>query len=113
MRVLFIAHRVWGSLHVLLVEGFFDALHLHSLGVPAVACIGSAVSEEQVTLLGTLGLRRITVLFDGDDEGQAAAVAAVPVLARSHFVRLRSLPVGCDPDEAPEELLRELAQSVL
>ncbi|MEP3847708.1 MAG: hypothetical protein ABJM43_20370 [Paracoccaceae bacterium] len=32
-RVLFNAHRVWGSLHVVLVEGFFDAMHLHSLGI--------------------------------------------------------------------------------
>ena len=111
-QVLFNAHRVWGSLHVLLVEGFFDALHLHSLGIPAVACIGTAVSEEQVTLLGDLGVKRITVLFDGDDEGQAAAVAAVPVLARALFVRLGSLPVGCDPDEAPEEHLIEQARAV-
>ena len=111
-HVLFNAHRVWGSLHVLLVEGFFDALHLHSLGIPAVACIGTAVSKEQVALLGELGVRRVTVLFDDDDEGQAAAVSAVPVLARSLFVRLGSLSAGCDPDEAPEELLIEQARAV-
>lgn len=111
-HVLFNVHRVWGSLHVLLVEGFFDALHLHALGIPAVACIGTAVSEEQVALLGELGVRRVTVLFDGDDEGQAAALAAVPVLARSLFVRLGSLPVGCDPEDAPEELLIEHARAV-
>ena len=111
-HVLFNANRVWGSLHVLLVEGFFDTMHLHSLGIPAVACIGTAVSEEQVVLLGELGVRRVTVLFDGDDEGQAAAIAAVPVLARSLFVRLGSLPVGCDPDEAPKEFLIEQAGAV-
>ena len=111
-HILFNAHRVWGSLHVLLVEGFFDALHLNSLGIPAVACIGNAVSEEQVALLGELGVRRVTVLFDGDDEGQAAAVAAVPSLARALVVRLGALPVGCDPDEAPEELLVEQARAV-
>ena len=97
---------------MVLVEGFFDALHLQSLGIPAVACIGSAVSEEQVALLGELGVKRVTVLFDGDDEGQAAAVSAVPVLARALFVRLGSLPDGCDPDEAPEALLIKHARAV-
>ncbi|MEO1542620.1 MAG: CHC2 zinc finger domain-containing protein [Pseudomonadota bacterium] len=111
-HVLFNAHRVWGSLHVVLVEGFFDAMHLHSLGIPAVACIGTAVSEEQVALLGELGVRRVTVLFDGDEQGQATAVTAVPVLARALFVRLGSLLAGCDPDEAPEELLIEQAKAV-
>ncbi|MEL6828556.1 MAG: CHC2 zinc finger domain-containing protein, partial [Pseudomonadota bacterium] len=75
-RVLFNAHRIWGALHVVLVEGFFDAMHLHSLGIPAVSCIGTAVSEEQVQLLQELGARRVTVLFDGDEEGQIAAKAA-------------------------------------
>ena len=106
--VLFNAHRVGGSLHVVLVEGFFDAIHLSSLGIPAVACMGTAVSEEQVSQLRTLGARRVTVLFDGDDAGQAAALAAVPVLASEVFVRLGSLPVGCDPDEADQETLVEL-----
>ena len=112
MRVLYNAHRVWGSLHVVLVEGFFDAMHLHSLGIPAVACIGTAVSEAHVSLLRTIGARRVTVLFDGDDEGQAAAQAAVPVLARELFVRLGSLPVGCDPDETAKEVLLEQARAV-
>ncbi|WP_338548958.1 toprim domain-containing protein [Roseovarius phycicola] len=111
-RVLFNAHRVWGSLHVVLVEGFFDAIHLHTLGIPAVACIGTAVSEEQVSLLGELGVRRVTVLFDEDDEGQAAAERVVPALARAVFVRLGSLPVGCDPDEAERETLMEQARAV-
>lgn len=111
-HVLFNAHRVWGSLHVVLVEGFFDAMHLQSLGIPAVSCIGTAVSKEQVSLLRTIGARRVTVLFDGDDEGQAAALAAVPVLAREVFVRLGSLPVGCDPDEADAKTLIEQARAV-
>jgi len=112
MRVLYNAHRVWGSLHVMLVEGFFDAIHLHSLGIPAVSCIGTAVSDAHVSLLRTIGARRVTVLFDGDDEGQAAALAAVPVLARDLFVRLGSLPVGCDPDEADAQTLIEQARAV-
>jgi DNA primase len=112
-RVLFNAHRVWGSLHVVLVEGFFDAMHLHSLGIPAVACMGTAVSEAQANLLVALGVRRVSVLFDGDEEGAAAAERAAPVLAAKLFTRIGSLPVGCDPDEAPEELLREFARCVL
>lgn len=111
-QVLFNGHRIWGSLHVLLVEGFFDAVRLHTLGIPAVACIGTSVSEEQVALLCELGVRRVTVLFDGDEPGQAGAADAVAVLARTLFVRLGSLPVGCDPDEADEALLIEHARAV-
>lgn len=112
MRVLYNAHRVWGSLHVILVEGFFDAMHLHSLGIPAVSCIGTAVSDEQVSLLAEIGVRRVTILFDGDEEGQKAAEAVAPVLARKFFVRLGSLPVGCDPDETDAKVLIEQARAI-
>ena len=110
MLALYNAHRVQGAEHVVLVEGCFDAIRLHSLAIPSVACIGTAVSEEQIALLRELGARRITVLFDGDDEGQAAADRAVPLLARAFFVRVGSLPDGVDPAEAEQSVLVEQAR---
>lgn len=112
MCMLYNAHRVRGVQHLVLVEGPFDVIKLHSIGIPSVACIGTAVSAEQVALLTELGARRITVLFDGDDEGQAAAEQVVPMLARSFFVRLGSLPVGIDPAEAERSVLVEAAGAI-
>jgi len=112
MQMLFNAHRVRGAQHVVLVEGCFDAIRLHALSIPAVACIGTAVSSEQVSLLQTLGAKSITVLFDGDEGGQAAAEMAVPELARAFFVRLGSLPDGVDPADADRAVLVEQTRGV-
>lgn len=112
MKMLFNAHRVVGAQHVVIVEGCFDAIRLHGLTIPAVAVIGTAVSEEQVLLLSEIGVRRVTVLFDGDDEGQAAAERSLPLLARSFFVRLGSLPVGFDPADVETSVLTEQVGAV-
>ena len=99
---LFNAHRVAGASAVVLVEGFFDAIRFHGLGIPAVAVIGTAVADEQVALLRTIGARRVVVLFDGDTEGQAAVPDAVLALADAVSIRYGTLPVGTDPASAPE-----------
>ncbi|MEL7275560.1 MAG: CHC2 zinc finger domain-containing protein [Pseudomonadota bacterium] len=105
-RVLFNAHRVRGAGTVVLVEGFFDAIRLHGLGTPAVACMGTAVSTGQATLLARLGVKRVVVLFDGDEEGQSAVPDAVVTLSNVAFVRAGALPVGDDPGSAREDDLR-------
>ena len=108
MQELYNLHRVAGAELVVLVEGFFDAVRLAELGIPAVACMGTAVSEAQVELLNVVGVRRVVVTFDGDDEGQAAVPAALSLLAHSFFVRLGALPDGEDPASADELTLRQL-----
>ena len=107
--VLFNAHRVAGASTVVLVEGFFDAIRLHGLGIPALAVMGTAVSAEQVALLRDLQVRQVVVLFDGDDEGQAAVPGVVQALAAEVFVRAVSIPPGDDPASLEEPaLLRRL-----
>nr|DAZ41306.1 MAG TPA: DNA primase, catalytic core [Caudoviricetes sp.] len=55
---------------VILVEGFKSVMKLHEWGYKnAVACMGSSVSEEQVTLLLKLGVK-IVVCGDNDDAGK-------------------------------------------
>ncbi len=108
MQELYNLHRVAGADLVVLVEGFFDAVRLAELGIAAVACMGTAVSEAQVALLQGIGVRRIVVAFDGDDEGQAAVPAALSLLTRSFFTRHGALPVGEDPGSADEMALRRL-----
>jgi DNA primase len=61
--------------HAYVVEGCFDAIALHAFGFPAVALMGNSISPEQVELLWRAGVRYVTVLLDGNDEGRAAAPA--------------------------------------
>ncbi len=74
--------------HVVVVEGYFGAMRLHGLGIPVVALMGSSIADEQVALLREAGVRQVSLMLDGDAPGRAAALAMLPVLARSFFVRL-------------------------
>ena len=111
---LFNLHRVAGhSKHVTLVEGVFDAIKLHGLSMPAVALIGTSISEQQIELLVHSGFRSVTVIFDNDapdlktkrlvDKAEADIVLQ---LSRQLLVRSVELPEGTDPATAPEEFLR-------
>ncbi len=68
------------------VEGLMDVLRLRSLGLPAVAVLGTSVSSHQAKLLKDLcrldGKQVVPVhlFFDADDAGRRAAPAAVSVL---------------------------------
>ena len=99
--------------HVVVVEGFFGAMRLHGLGVPVVALMGSSISAEQVVLLRDVGVVRVSLMLDGDAPGQAAALAMLPVLARSFYVRLCELPDGEQPDTVDEAILRALVLPVV
>ena len=96
-----------------MVEGFFDAIRLHGLRVPAVALMGTSISAEQVALLREHcpALRSLTVLLDGDEAGQKAAPEVAAALARHFWVRIVALPEGAEPDTLPQaELLALLGK---
>jgi DNA primase len=89
------------------VEGNFDVLSLHEAGIcEAVAPMGTALTVEQVTLLGRMS-KRIVVVFDGDSAGQRAAEKAVPVAVEAGLFfaeadadgRVAEMPAGQDPDD--------------
>lgn len=106
--VLFNLHRLLETEHVVVVEGFFDAIRLHELDVPVVSVMGTSISDEQVALLVDAGTRYVTVMFDGDDAGQEACEKVVGRLARRLFVRSARLSDGEDPSSAEEDELIEL-----
>ena len=107
--VVYNQHRVLSRQHLIVVEGFFDVFRLHSLGVPTVALMGSSLSEEQVVLLRTAGVRYLTFLLDGDDAGREAVPAMMVRLARESFLcKFAVLPEGSQPDTVPDALLCEL-----
>ena len=87
-----------------LVEGFFSVFRLHAIGVPAVALMGSALSDEQAALLAAHA-SRITVLMDGDAAGRAARAGIVPRLAERLDVYAPLLPEGSSPDTLDDDVL--------
>ena len=91
----------------IVVEGNFDVLTLHEAGIEeAVAPMGTALTVEQVSLLGRMA-KRIVVVFDGDSAGKRAAEKAVPVAVEAGLFfaeadadgRVAEMPPGVDPDE--------------
>ena len=109
-KVLFNLHRVMAmeTEDVVVVEGYFGAIRLHALRVPVVAVMGTSISEEQIALLVTAGVKRVTVLMDGDSAGENATEKVVPSLARSLWVRTAILSEGEDPETVDEAELLEL-----
>ena len=94
---------------VVLVEGFWSVLRLHSLTIPTLGLMGLSVSPEQMTLLRCHGFKRIVLMLDGDDEGRAATDVALRELASSFFVKDALLPEGAKPDDVEEDVLTAIA----
>lgn len=86
----------------LVVEGYMDVIALHQAGIyGAVASMGTAINENQVSRLLTLN-PTLTLSFDGDSAGQKAAwrtlEIALPVLSDDKELRFLTLPNNHDPD---------------
>jgi DNA primase len=113
---LFNLHRVKDCQTLTIVEGFFGAIRLYGSlrpRIPAVALMGSSISEEQLSLLRAHcpALRFVTVCLDGDDAGRKASDLVAARLARHWWVRIATLGDGMQPDTAPEaELLAVLGR---
>jgi DNA primase len=67
-KTLFNLHRVKTSDRVYVVESSFDAIRLDQVGLPAVATLGSMVSNIQMDLLKKY-FNNIILLADNDDAG--------------------------------------------
>jgi DNA primase len=107
-RVLFNLHRVSGAEHLVVVEGYWSVFRLHALAVPTIALMGRTLSPEQETLLIDSGVRRLTLLLDGDRPGREATLELLPRLACPFFIRVVHLPDGAQPDTVPEKFLLEV-----
>ena len=97
-----------------IVEGYFDVIAAHAAGVEhTVASSGTALAREQVHSLSRIA-ETLTLCFDGDDAGRAAATRAVDVIAAEGLqARICRLPVGFkDPDELVRRDPAAFAQAV-
>ena len=83
----------------ILVEGYFDVLRLHQLGVTnVVASSGTSLTIEQIKLIKRY-TKNITMLYDGDAAGVHAALRGTDmILAEGMNVRVVVLPPEHDPD---------------
>ena len=91
---------------IVVVEGYMDVIACHRAGIPAVAPMGTALTEEQMGLLWRISSEPV-LCFDGDGAGRRAAFRAIeralPLLKPERTFNFVTLSGGMDPDD----LLRE------
>ena len=102
---------------LLVVEGYMDVIGLARGGFNnAVASLGTAVTEEQISLLWRL-VEEPVLCLDGDEAGLRAAYRvidrALPLLKPGYSLRFAVLPQGKDPDDLVREGGAEAFNNVL
>ena len=88
--------------YIILCEGYMDAISLYKFNYPAVASLGTAVSDKQIELLCQLA-KKIFIVFDGDQAGKNASIRLFEKLL-SHIkadntFKFVFLPNKLDPEE--------------
>lgn len=106
---------------IYIVEGYMDVIALAKAGVEtAVAPLGTALTEDQISLLWRMGPDPV-FCFDGDDAGVHAAFRAaeriLPLLRAGVSASFVLLPDGKDPDDivksgGSEAVQAELAKTI-
>ncbi|MEL7513710.1 MAG: CHC2 zinc finger domain-containing protein [Pseudomonadota bacterium] len=109
---LFNIHRAatFNKPYVVIVEGYWSTIRLQLAGVPAVALMGTDVSEAQVTLLAEAGFKYAMLILDGDEAGRLATPAAVHTLSQELYVKTLVLPEGVKPDTMDESIVSRLCR---
>lgn len=101
-----------------IVEGYFDQWALHRLDIPAVAVMGTALTEEHLQLIARY-TKRIILVLDADAPGIAATKKSLPLVMKDNWdVKVFSGFEGKDPDEwlqknalSPEQLKQKILAS--
>lgn len=105
---LYNAHRVASDLDggtVVIVEGPWEVMRLHQLGLPSVALLGTHLSDAQRAILSRAG--RILLLLDADAAGIVASRRIASEIANhGPVVDEVRLGDGLDPDDLSDEDLR-------
>ena len=105
---------------VWIVEGYLDVIACQTAGVPALAPLGTAFTEEQLQKVRRYG-ERIVFCFDGDSAGRRAAERSAALAVQAGGIAsVLLLPEGQDPfdllqkhgPEALATLLRTPGQDV-
>ena len=85
--------------NALMVEGYADLISLYQAGIRnVVASSGTALTEEQLTLIGRYS-KNLTLVYDADSAGSSATVRGIDLALEHNLnVRIVELPEGEDPD---------------
>lgn len=87
---------------IIVVEGYMDVIACQRAGLPAVAPMGTALTEEQMERLWRVSSEPV-LCFDGDAAGLRAAYRAIeralPMLKAGRSFRFSLLSGGQDPDD--------------
>ena len=82
---------------LVVVECPWGVMRLSQVGVPAVALLGTALSDRQAELLSAR--HHVVLMFDGDPAGRRGAHEAARRLELAVDVTIVELPKGRDPDD--------------
>ena len=86
----------------IICEGYMDVLSLYSKGYPAVASLGTALTEDQIEIILKL-VDEAFLIFDGDLAGKNATVRVfqkyLPKLKLKKKLKFVFLPDKLDPEE--------------
>ncbi|HOQ79887.1 MAG TPA: DNA primase [Candidatus Cloacimonadota bacterium] len=85
--------------YAIIAEGYLDFLRLWECGFTnSVASLGTALTDEQIQLLGRY-TKHINILFDGDKAGKNAAIKAAGIAVKHGLnAKIIQLPENEDPD---------------
>lgn len=110
-RILYNLHRALqtGADTIIIVEGFKALWAVHEAGYRnVVACMGSAITDEQIWALCRSGFRNALVMLDGDEAGRKGTKSALTRLASAFNVQPVYLPEKTSPDDWSRNELREI-----
>ena len=98
----------------ILVEGYFDVLRMHQIGIEnVVASSGTSLTMEQIRLVKRY-TKNITMLYDGDAAGIHAALRGTDmILSEGMSVRVVVLPPEHDPDTFGRDFSVEYVKNFL
>ncbi|MDZ4840380.1 MAG: DNA primase [Bacteroidota bacterium] len=98
----------------ILCEGYMDVLAMHQAGFDnAIASSGTSFTAGQAGLLKRYS-HNLTILYDGDNAGQAATLRAIELaLTEDLNVRVITLPAEHDPDSFTNAYDAEYIQNYL
>jgi len=110
--VLFNYHRIAARLHqgVVLVEDPWSVMRLAQIGIPALALLGTTLSQAQHSLLE--GAPQILLMLDGDSAGRLATQDLRQSLINARVASV-ALPDGIDPDQLSDRELRTCCELFL
>lgn len=91
---------------IVVVEGLYDVLAFHLIGVPAVATFGAHMTDEQANLL-LKTFADITLSYDEDKAGALATTKAIDKLRFKARIKQVRLNKGQDPDSIDSEVLQQ------